>query len=224
MSGLFVSAAGTEIGKTFVACALLHQLHKQNRKLRALKPVISGYDPAEAATSDSGLLLTALGQDPTAEAVAQISPWRFTLPLSPHMAAKREDRRVDLNPLLHFCKEALDDRATFTLIEGVGGVMAPLNDDETVIDWMAALKIPALLVGGSYLGAISHMLTAAETVQRRDIPLAGIVLSESPEQPVEMVETAETIARFLPKVKVLTVPRLARFTDAPDLTGLVEGL
>ncbi|HEU0071125.1 MAG TPA: dethiobiotin synthase [Alphaproteobacteria bacterium] len=224
MSSLFVSAAGTEIGKTFVACALLHQLRRQNRKLRALKPVISGYDPREAATSDSGLLLTALGLDPTAEAVAQISPWRFKLPLSPHMAAKREDRRVDLNPLLHFCKKALDDRATFTLIEGVGGVMAPLNDDETVIDWMAALKIPALLVGGSYLGAISHMLTAAETVQRRDIPLAGIVLSESPEQPVEMAETAETIARFLPKVKVLTMPRLARFTDAPDLTSLVEGL
>ena len=224
MSGLFVSAAGTEIGKTFVACALLHQLRRQNRKLRALKPVISGYDPAEAATSDSGLLLTALGIDPRAEAVAEISPWRFKLPLSPHMAAKREDRRVDLNPLLRFCQEALDDRATFTLIEGVGGVMAPLNDDETVIDWMAALKIPTLLVGGSYLGAISHMLTAAETVQRRDIPLAGIVLSESPEQPVELAETAETIARFLPDVKVLTVPRLARFEDAPDLTNIVAGL
>ena len=224
MSGLFVSAAGTEIGKTFVACALLHQLRQQNRKLRALKPVISGYDAAEAAASDSGLLLTALGQDPTAQAVAQISPWRFKLPLSPHMAAKREDRRVDLNPLLHFCKEALDDRSCFTLIEGVGGVMAPLNDDETVIDWMAALKIPALLVGGSYLGAISHMLTAAETAQRRDIPLAGIVLSQSTEQPVDMAETAETIARFLPDVKVLTVPRLASFEDAPDLTNIVAGL
>ena len=224
MSGLFVSAAGTEIGKTFVACALLHQLRAQNRKLRALKPVISGYDPLEAATSDSGLLLTALGLDPTAEAVAQISPWRFALPMSPHMAAKREDRRVDLNPVLRFCQEALDDRAAFTLIEGVGGVMAPLNDDETVIDWMAALKTPTLLVGGSYLGAISHMLTAAETVMRRDIPLAGIVLSESTEQPVEMAETAETIARFLPDVKVLTVPRLASFEGAPDLTSLVEGL
>lgn len=224
MSGLFISAAGTEIGKTFVACALLHQLRRQNRKLRALKPVISGYDAAEAATSDSGLLLTALGQDPTAQAVAQISPWRFKLPLSPHMAAKREDRRVDLNPLLRFCQDALDDRSTFTLIEGVGGVMAPLNDDETVIDWMAALKIPALLVGGSYLGAISHMLTAAESVMRRDIPIAGIVLSESVEQPVTLAETAETIARFLPKVNVLTVPRLTRFIDAPDLTSLVEGL
>lgn len=224
MSGLFVSAAGTEIGKTFVSCALLHQLRRQNRKVRALKPVISGYDPAEAAASDSGLLLTALGQDPTPQAVAQISPWRFAFPMSPHMAAKREDRRVDLNPVLRFCLDALDDRSTFTLIEGVGGVMAPLNDDETVIDWMAALKIPALLVGGSYLGAISHLLTAAESVARRDIPLAGIVLSESTEQPVALAETAETIARFLPQTNVLTVPRLARFEDAPDLMSLVEAL
>jgi dethiobiotin synthetase len=223
MRGLFVSAAGTEIGKTFVACALLHQLRRQHRKLRALKPVISGYDAAEAATSDSGLLLTALGEDPTPQAVARISPWRFAQPLSPHMAARREGRRVDLNPLLRFCQEALDDRDGFTLIEGVGGVMAPLNDDETVIDWMAALKIPALLVGGSYLGAISHLLTAAEAVTRRDIPLAGVVLSESAEQPVALAETAETIARFLPHTKVLTVPRLARFEDAPDLTGLLDG-
>ncbi|HEY4136115.1 MAG TPA: dethiobiotin synthase [Alphaproteobacteria bacterium] len=224
MSGLFVSAAGTEIGKTFVACALIHQLRMQRRKTAALKPVISGYDSAEAATSDSGLLLAALGEEPTPENVARISPWRFAMPLSPHMAAKREGRNVALAPVLRFCQEALEQRDTLTVIEGVGGVMAPINDDETVLDWMAALKLPTLLVGGSYLGAISHMLTAAESVLRRDIPVAGIVLSESVEQPVDLAETAETIARLLPDVKVLTVPRLKSFQDAPDITRLVNNL
>ena len=224
MSGFFVSAAGTEIGKTFVSCALIHQLRALHRKVQALKPVISGYDSDEAAISDSGLLLAALGEDPTPENVARISPWRFATPLSPHMAAKREGRSVSFTPLLRFCQEALAVPDTITLIEGVGGVMAPVNDDETVLDWMALLKLPTLLVGGSYLGAISHMLTAAETLLRRDLTIAGIVLSESEDQAVDLVETAETIARFLPDVKVLTVPRLKSYKDAPDLTRLLNNL
>jgi len=89
---------------------------------------------------------------------------------------------------------------------------------------MGLLKLPVLLVGGSYLGAISHMLTAAESVHRRDLAIAGIVLSESVEQPVDLAETAETIARFLPEVKVLTVPRLKSYEDAPDITRLVNQL
>jgi len=224
MSGLFVSAAGTEIGKTFVSCALIHQLRAQRRKVQALKPVISGYDSNAAAGSDSGLLLAALGDAPTPDNVARISPWRFAMPLSPHMAAKREGRHVGFAPLLRFCQEALAVPDTITIIEGVGGVMAPLTDQETVLDWMALLKLPVLLVGGSYLGAISHMLTAADCVRRRDLAIAGIVLSESAEQSVDLLETAETIARFLPEVKVLTLPRLKSYQDAPDLTRLVNQL
>jgi len=224
MSGLFVSAAGTEIGKTFVSCALIHQLRAQHRKVQALKPVISGYDSNDAAASDSGLLLAALGEAPTPDNVARISPWRFAMPLSPHMAAKREGRHVGFAPLLRFCQEALAVPDTLTIIEGVGGVMAPVTDQETVLDWMALLKLPVLLVGGSYLGAISHMLTAADCVRRRDLAIAGIVLSESADQPVDLLETAESVARFLPEVKVLTLPRLKSYQDAPDLTRLVNSL
>lgn len=224
MSGLFVSAAGTEIGKTFVSCALIHQLRAQKRRVQALKPVISGYDSNDAAASDSGLLLAALGEAPTPDNVARISPWRFAMPLSPHMAAKREGRHVGFAPLLRFCQDALAVADTITIIEGVGGVMAPLTDQETVLDWMSLLKLPVLLVGGSYLGAISHMLTAADCVRRRDLTIAGIVLSESEKQPVDLLETAESVARFLPEVKVLTLPRLKSYQDAPDLTRLVNQL
>ena len=224
MSGLFVSAAGTEIGKTFVSCALIHQLRAQHRKVQALKPVISGYDSNEAATSDSGLLLAALGEEATPDNVARISPWRFAMPLSPHMAARRESRSLSFAPLLRFCQEALAATDTITIIEGVGGVMAPLNDQETVLDWMTALKLPTLLGGGSYLGAISHLLTAAECVLRRDLAIAGIVISESDVRPVDLAETAETIAGFLPDVKVLSVPRLKSPKDAPDITRLVNSL
>ena len=146
MSTLFVTATGTEIGKTLVTAALCHELRVAGRPVRALKPVLSGYDPATLAESDPGILLASLGEAVTEEAVAAIAPWRFAAPLSPDMAAAREGRRLDLAAILAFCRAAEGDPL---LIEGIGGAMVPLDDDHTVLDWISAeLGAPALVVAG----------------------------------------------------------------------------
>jgi dethiobiotin synthetase len=222
VSGFFITGAGTEIGKTFVTCALIHQLRRDGHTVRALKPVISGYDPKNPGESDSGKILMALGETATDGRVATISPWRYLTPMAPNMAARREGHPVHLEELVAFCRDALRAADTVTLIEGVGGVMAPITDDETVLDWMTALACPALLVTGSYLGAISHTLTAVTTLETRGIPLAGVVLSESADSSVPLDETVSVIARLLPKCTILVVPRLASFADAPDLTRLLQ--
>ena len=92
MSAYFVSATGTDIGKTFVARGLIRALRARGRNVAALKPVVSGFEPSEAAGSDSGLLLAALGRPVTLDAISEISPWRFAAPLAPDMAAAREGR------------------------------------------------------------------------------------------------------------------------------------
>ena len=220
MSGLFITGAGTEIGKTFVTCALIDQLRRETRAVRALKPVISGYDDKNPAESDSGRILAALGVAVSDETVKLISPWRYRAALAPNMAAAREGHPVDFAKLVDYCRQALADSATLTLIEGVGGVMAPLTDDKTVLDWIAALSCPALLVAGSYLGAISHTLTAAQALETRGVTLAGIMVSESDASPVALGETMRCIARLLPGRLVLAVPRLSSFTEAPNLMQL----
>ena len=96
MGALFVTGTGTAIGKTLVTAALCHELRARGRPVRALKPVLSGYDPADRHESDPGILLASLGEAVTEEAVAAITPWRFSAPLSPDMAAAREGRRLDL--------------------------------------------------------------------------------------------------------------------------------
>ena len=105
-----------------------------------------------------------------------------------------------------------------TLIEGIGGVMVPLDAKHTVVDWIAALDAPALLVVGSYLGTLSHSLTAAAVLRERAVTIAGVVVSESEEQPVPATETAETLARFVAPVPLRVLPRAA---PAP-LLPLVE--
>ena len=220
MSTLFVTATGTEIGKTIVAAALCHELRAAGRPARALKPVLSGYDPATLAESDPGVLLASLGQAVTEEAVADITPWRFAAPLSPDMAAAREGRRLDLGDIVAYCRAAEGDPL---LIEGIGGAMVPLDDDHTVLDWIAELGAPALVVTGSYLGTISHTLTTLAAIRGRGIEVAGLVISESPESPVPPVETAETIARHAGPLRIAHVPRLpaspAVWRAAPPLAG-----
>lgn len=197
MSALFVTATGTEIGKTFVTAALARHLLGQGRAVRALKPVVSGFDDTTKAESDPAILLRALGRKPTDAALAEISPWRFAAPLSPDMAAGREGRAIDLAALVGHCRrEIAAAGADPLLIEGVGGAMVPLTDRETVLDWMMALRIPVLLVAGSYLGTISHTLTTLSVLYGAGLDICAIVFSETPGSTVPLEETRETVGRF----------------------------
>jgi len=206
MTTVFVTSSGTGIGKTFVTAQLVAELAAEGVRVQALKPVASGFDGARPAGSDSAVLLEAQGLAVTPENLDAVSPWRFAAPLSPDMAAARERRAVPFDALVAYCRAAAE-RAEVTLIEGVGGVMVPLDARHTVLDWIAALGAPALLVVGSYLGTLSHGLTAAAALRVRGVPLLGVIVSESAEQPVPADETAATLARFVAPARVLVLPR-----------------
>jgi dethiobiotin synthetase len=219
VSRIFISSSGTEIGKTFITCALIKQLQAAGLSVVALKPVASGYDPRNISNSDSGELLSSLGRAATADEVEEISPWRFEAALSPDMAASREQRSVPFNALVDFCK--MSRSFDVTLIEGIGGVMVPLDEEHTVLDWIEAVAAPVLLVVGGYLGTLSHTLTAIEALQRRDQQIAGIIVNESEDQPVSLDETKVVLERFAGSIPVVTLPRLDDYRSAPDLRPLV---
>ena len=86
MTAWFITATGTDIGKTVLTAALCRALRAQGAPVRALKPVISGYAQDEMADSDSGRILASLGVAPTDAAIAAITPWRFKDPLSNYMS------------------------------------------------------------------------------------------------------------------------------------------
>ncbi len=225
MSILFVTGTGTGVGKTLVTAALCHQLRTAGRNVRALKPVLSGYEPADMAESDAGILLASLGEPVDEAHVAAITPWRYSAPLSPDMAARREGQSLDLAAIVGFCR-ARAEGADPLLVEGVGGAMVPLDARHTVMDWMAALDAPALVVAGTYLGTISHTLTTLEAMAAHGVAVKALVLSESEESPVPPAETAETIARYAGPLPIVLVPRLAgarAWEKAPDLLPCVEG-
>jgi dethiobiotin synthetase len=216
MSAYFVTATGTDVGKTFVTAGLIRRLREAGAEVDALKPVVSGYDSSVAQTSDPAVLLGALGRPVTAEEVDRIAPWRFRAPLSPDLAAAREGRSVDFEALVERSRAAVAGARGTLFIEGVGGIMVPLDAKRTVLDWMAALHVPLLLVVGGYLGTISHTLTALDVLAKRRLSVATVVVSESERNPVELDDTVASIARFTGDVRVIGLPRLpAGITQHP---------
>ncbi len=209
MKTLFVTASGTATGKTYVTAALAQALTEKGQSVRVLKPVVSGYPGDDGSATDTAILLKSIEIEPTQEAVEACSPWRFTEPLSPDMAARREGRTIDFEALVGFCREAQGGEEDWLLIEGIGGAMVPLDGEHTVLDWMAELGSPILVVVGSYLGTLSHTLTTVGAIQGRGIGIAGVAVDESDDNLVPVIETVETLARFLPGVKIAAVTRNA---------------
>jgi dethiobiotin synthetase len=214
MTALFVTATGTDIGKTFVTTGLIRHLRGAGRTVAAIKPVVSGFDPASWQASDPAVLLAALGRPVTLQEVEAVSPWRFKAPLSPHMAARCEGRTIAFLEVVEFCRRAMAERRGVLLIEGVGGVMVPFDDRHTVLDLMSMLRIPVVLVAGSYVGTISHTLTALEVLARRNLDIAGVVVSESEASAASLADTVATVQQFADALEVVGIPRLP--PDTPD--------
>ncbi len=221
MLALFVTATGTDIGKTHVSAALLRHWRRAGKQVQALKPVMSGFDPDAPDSSDAGQLLAALGRPADASGLDAVAPWRFRAALSPDMAAAREGRAIDFPALLDFCRAEIAQASDILLIEGVGGIMAPLNERMTVLDWMVGLRLPVVMIAGSYLGTISHTLTALDVLARRRIDTAALVINESPVSPVPVAETAAAIARHWQAAPIAVFPRNA---DAAGVAQLAQTL
>jgi dethiobiotin synthetase len=214
VGGIFVTGTGTDVGKTFVTAALVHHLRSQGKDVDAYKPLVSGFEPANIAGSDPGILLAALGRGDTLDEVERIAPWRLAPPLSPDLAARQEGRSIDFQALVAFSQSAAEGHGT-VFIEGVGGIMVPLDETHTVLDWMSALRIPVLLVAGSYLGTISHTLTALQVLAQRSLDVAGVVVSESASPGASLDDTVATIARFAGPTEVIGLPRMPAGVPPP---------
>jgi dethiobiotin synthetase len=212
----FIVGTGTEVGKTHVACGLLRAGVARELSVVATKPVMSGVDPAALAKSDAGRLLAAAEIEPTDEAVAEASPWRFAAPLAPTAAARAEGRALPYGELLGFCRERAKLRVGLQVVESAGGIMSPIADGKLVIDLAEDLGIPVVLVAAAYVGAISHTLTSVAALEARKLKLAAVVVNETR---TGGLPAAELVAELKPFVGAapLVAWRHGRLASPPDL-------
>ncbi len=191
----FITATGTDIGKTWLTAGLLAACRARGAPVRALKPVMSGYDPARHEDSD----IAKVGAGRTA--------WVYAAPLSPDLAAAKEGKAIDFDALLSWCRGEIDRNDGLLLIEGVGGAMVPLTVRHTVRDWIAALGVPTLLVCGSYLGALSHTLTALAALREAGVVPVIIVVNESAGSTVSLEDTLASLAPHVGGISLVALRR-----------------
>lgn len=164
----FVTGTDTEVGKTFVACALLHALRARGLKALGMKPVAAGLD-GEGKNEDVEQLITASSFPAPCELV---NPYVFRAAIAPHIAAIEEGRPIVLaNIVAAFAQ--LSKLADAVLVEGVGGFCVPLGPDGDTADLAVALDLPVILVVGMRLGCINHALLTEQAIAARGLKLAG---------------------------------------------------
>lgn len=177
MRGLFITGTDTGVGKTFVTAWMARELAAQGVPVGAYKPACSGAETAadgSAVWPDVAALSAALTHGFPSE---RICPQRFRAPLAPPVAARQEGGEVDA-ALLRAGAAWWEDRVEVLLVEGVGGLLCPLTDHETVADLAGDLGFPLLIVARLGLGTINHTLLTIEAARSRGLAVAGVLLNE----------------------------------------------
>lgn len=190
MQGLFFTGTDTGIGKTWVTSIAARHLSAQGVAVGVYKPTASGVEDGRWA--DVVALAEAVGGGFPEE---RICPQRFAAPLAPPEAARQENRTVD-PVLLRTGTEWWEKQVEVLLVEGVGGLLCPLTDTETIADLAADLAWPLVIVARNSLGTINHTLLTIDAARNRDLEIAGVVLNQpDPLDPLD--RSTETNARAI---------------------------
>lgn len=195
MNGLFITGTGTGVGKTYVTGHLLRALRAAGVDAASIKPVQTGCAPNEVSPDLEDHWRIA-GWRPEASAAADYAPFCFLDPVSPHLAAQREGKALSVTEIASATARVVS-RHAFALVEGAGGVLVPLNTRETMLDLMAGLGLPVLVVAEAGVGTINHSVLTLWALREAGVPVRGVLLN--PRAPVEtfiLEDNARTIAQM----------------------------
>ena len=222
--GLFVTGTDTEIGKTYVSCALLAAARARGRRVGAMKPISAGAEatPLGLRNDDALALIaaahgTVLGAPVPAADYDAVNPYCFAPPVSPHIAAAEAGVEVDLARISAMARGRLTGSPPendWLVVEGAGGWLAPLGDRESIADLAFAVGLPVLLVVGLRLGCLNHAELTAREIRRSGLPLVGWVANAVDPQ---MARREENVSML---TKRFGEPPLARFGFRDPPTAL----
>ena len=164
----FITGTDTEIGKTHATCALLATAAHQGLRSVALKPVAAGTD----ATGRNDDVVRLMAASNVSLPERTVNPWLLTEPLSPHIAARHAGVEITAATIIETFHLA-DERTDLILVEGVGGLYAPLSDTLTQPELIRQLDIPVILVVGLRLGCLNHALLTAAAIEQEGLQFAG---------------------------------------------------
>ncbi|EJP89667.1 dethiobiotin synthase [Bacillus cereus] len=198
MSGFFIAATDTEVGKTVVTGALAGIFRERGHNVGVYKPLQSGH----VASNPEGdaARLKALSGVPTKE--DEICPYSIEEPLAPRLAMKRAGRTVMLKEITAHYNELLKEFNSL-LVEGAGGLAVPYTEDALVIDFAKELELPLIVVARPTLGTVNHTVLTISYAKAHSLTVAGVILSGCKECEKERVQENKEMIEELSGVPVL---------------------
>jgi len=172
-SGLAVVGTGTGVGKTVVTAGLTGWLRAAGIDARAVKPAQTGHPPDD----DAGYVARACGSSGETDGEPATCLRYLEPALAPAVAAREAGVDLQYSDLLAGCEAAVA-AAEVGIVEGIGGLRVPLADDREVIDLVADLGLPALVVARSGLGTLNHTALTVAALERRGVTVRGVVLND----------------------------------------------
>lgn len=170
---LLITGTSTEVGKTFVSSALVNQLSQRHQKVVYYKPIQTGASTPDAPPDPC----TVKTLTPNLPNIHVHYRYCFEPPVTPLVADNHN--QIDFNVIQRDI-DAYQNESDWCLIEGAGGLMVPVSPQTLLIDWIAELQHPVLLVAHSELGTMNHTLLSIEALQSRQIPVLGVVFNHFP--------------------------------------------
>jgi dethiobiotin synthetase len=209
--GLFVTGTDTGVGKTILSAALLAAMAAEGEQVCAYKPVLTGLDDHSATATagalppDHELLALAAGMAPE-----RVAPLRYRPAVSPHLAAELAGARIEPGRLVAALAQAAGREERTVVVEGIGGLLVPIDWDYTVRELAMALGLPLLIAARPALGTINHTLLTLQAARAAGLLVLAVVLTPWPRRPSRLERSnRESIAR-LGSVEVEGLPPVGR--------------
>src|SRR6476646_985213 len=204
--GFFVTGTGTEVGKSVVAAVRARTLAREGRRVAVFKPAVTGLDELSPGGPEPDHELLRRAAE-SGQSDAEISPYHYGPPASPHLAAALAGEEIEPRWLLE-AAAAAGAGADVLVCEGVGGLLVPLTRGYLVRDLAAELGLPLVVAAQPGLGTINHTLLTVEAARAAGLEVAMVVLTPWPREPNAIEESNRETIASLAQVTVETLPPL----------------
>ena len=203
MTSLFVTGTDTDVGKTCITASIVSYLSKRNVNVGVMKPFASGYKAtADYVSDDVKILMKYSG---VSDPVDLVNPYFFEIPTSPYDACKQLNLEIDLSRVIDSYKQLVSIHDV-VVVEGIGGIMTPISKNYFVSDLISDLQMNTIIVTGSKVGTVNHLMLTYQHVKEKNLCLNGFVINQNVSDGYESSNLKQQIIDLTGKTVYGTIP------------------
>ena len=193
MNSLFITGTDTDVGKTCVTAGIVNYLSKMNVNVGVMKPFASGYKANEDSISEDVEILTKYSG--VTDPVDLINPYFFEIPTSPYEACMKLNREIDISKVVDAYNQLISNHDV-VIVEGIGGIMTPISQNYFVSDLISELKLNSIIVTGSKIGAVNHLMLTYEHSQQKNLNFNGFLINQNVPDGYELSSLRQQVSRL----------------------------